>query len=139
MKLCKLLKFVYYYHYHKVIKYLFFGITSVYKSEVDTLFKLSSKSAITTASKFKPPKVYLFSSLFIFFSLFGSFEFFILFISSSIFCFLILYFVISSIVYQTYDVLKSPIRATLWALGPYKGPVWPFIPPEKGAIFLLKK
>jgi len=59
-------------HWFKVIKYLFLGSTSVYKSDVDTLFKLSSKSAITTASKFKPPKVYLFSSLFIFFSLFGS-------------------------------------------------------------------
>jgi len=42
----------------------------VYKSDVDTLFKLSSKSAITTASKFKPPKVYLCSSFLIFFSLF---------------------------------------------------------------------
>ena len=54
-----------------VIKYFFLGETSVYRSDVVTLFKLSSKSAITTASKFKPPNVYLCSSFLIFFSLFA--------------------------------------------------------------------
>ena len=29
--------------------------------------------------------------------------------------------------------------ATLWPLGPYKGPLWPYPTPEKGAKFLLKK
>ena len=60
------------------MKNLFFGDTSVYKSEVVTLFKLSSKSAIIIASKFKPPNVYLFSNCLILFSLFNTFEFLIL-------------------------------------------------------------
>ena len=77
-------------HWFKVIKYLFLGSTSVYKSEVATLLRLSSKSAITIASKFNPPRVYFFSNLLIFISLFGSFEFLILFISFSKFCFLTL-------------------------------------------------
>ena len=46
----------------------------MYKSDVATLFKLSSKSEITTESKFKPPKVYLCSSFLIFFSLLISFS-----------------------------------------------------------------
>jgi hypothetical protein len=57
------------------MKYLFFGETSVYKSDVVTLFKLSSKSEMTTASKLSPPKVYLFFNCSIFFSLFGSLDF----------------------------------------------------------------
>ena len=59
-------------------KNLFSGKTSVYRRDVVTLFKLSSKSAITTASKFKPPNVYLFSNFLIFLSLFCSLEFLIL-------------------------------------------------------------
>ena len=35
-----------------------------------------------------------------------------------------------------YDVLKVLLGPPY---GPYKGPLWPFIPPEKVAIFLLKK
>ena len=77
-------------HWFNVIKYFFLGDTSVYKRDVVTLFKLLSKSAIITASKFKPPNVYLCLSFFILFSLFESSEFFILVISSSKFCFLIL-------------------------------------------------
>ena len=35
-----------------------------------------------------------------------------------------------------YDVLKVLLGPPY---GPYKGPLWPFIPPEKVAIFLPKK
>ena len=44
-------------HWLREIKLIFFGETSVYKSEVVTLFKLSSKSAITTESYPIFPKV----------------------------------------------------------------------------------
>ena len=37
-------------HWFKVIKWTFFGETSVYKREVVILFKVSSKSAITIES-----------------------------------------------------------------------------------------
>ena len=45
--------------------YLFFGDTSVYKNDVTTLFKLSSKSEIITESKLTFPIVYLFSNFLI--------------------------------------------------------------------------
>ena len=62
--------------------------TSVYKREVATLFKLSSKSAMITESKLIPPRVSLFFKFSIFFSLLFKFESSILFISSKRFCFL---------------------------------------------------
>ena len=37
-----------------------------------------------------------------------------------------------------YDVLKV-LLATLWLLGPYKVPLWPYITPEKRAILIPKK
>ena len=37
-----------------------------------------------------------------------------------------------------YDVL-SPFMATLWPKGSYKGPLWPYEPPQKVVKFLLKK
>ena len=61
---------------------LFFGDTSAYKSEVITLFKLSSKSATMTESKFTFPIVYLFLSFSSCFSLSIRSEFSTLFISS---------------------------------------------------------
>ena len=69
--------------------YFSFGDTSVYNKDVITLFKLSSKSAIMTESNFKLPRVYLFFSVSIIFSLFESSEFSTLNISSSKFCFLV--------------------------------------------------
>ena len=77
-------------HWLNVIIDLFFGDTSVYKSEVITLFKLSSKSEIITESKLTFPIVYLFLSFSNCFSLSTKSEFSTLFISSAKFCFLIL-------------------------------------------------
>ena len=41
--------------------------------------------------------------------------------------------------WATLMTFKSPLRATLWPLGPNKGPLLPFFPLKKLAIFLLKK
>ena len=55
-------------HWFREIKEILLGDTSVYKSEVVTLFKLSSKSAIIIESKPTLPNVSFFSRFCIFFS-----------------------------------------------------------------------
>ena len=62
-------------HWFKVKYEILLEDTSVYNNEVATIYKLSSKSAIITESKFIPPSVSFFFNFSIFFSLFWSSEF----------------------------------------------------------------
>ena len=75
-------------HWLRVIKYFSLGDIFVYSSDVVTLFKLSSKSAIITESNLTPPSVSFLFNRSINNSLLATSDFSILVISSSRFLFL---------------------------------------------------